>query len=274
MTPVHSCFRSLFVLAVFLTALAPGPCLSEEQPADEAPVVTVATLWDYMPYCFWIDGAEKQAVETIPPGTDSSQLQGFSWDVVRESLHTMGYTIRLIVAPWERAMSYVRQGKADVLFPTALTEERRKTLIYSREMVNGAEYLIYVPPESDIEWTGIESLRGLRVAVIRGWSYGEAWSKENGILKEPSDRILQCFQMLDRGRVHGVAGYDVVFDYVLKKEGLAGRYRKLPAFDRNKEYLAGGRTNSRAPKILEDFDAGKRRIMENGVYRAIEARWR
>ncbi len=268
-------FTGFLLVLGFLLPVLPGlPGSLPAALAESERTATLATLWDYMPYCFWIEGTEKLAVETIPPGSDSSQLQGFSWDVVRESLHEMGYTIRLIVVPWERAMSYVRQGKADALFPTARTEQRKKTLAYSEEMVNAAKYLIYVPADCDIQWRGLESLRGLRVAAIRGWSYGRAWREENEILKEPSDGILQCFQMLDRGRVYGVAGYDIVFDYVLKKEGLTDRYRKLPPFDRNNEYLAGAKTGSRAKRVLEAFDSGKRRIVENGVYQAIEDRWR
>ncbi len=270
-------FRSaevLLLVGLFQAALIMFAGEPSRSFAEEASVATIATLSDYMPYCFQIDGAEPIAVETIPPGSDSAQLQGFSWDIVRESLHEMGYTIRLIVVPWERGMSYVRQGKADVIFPTALTEERQKTLDYSKQMVNTAKYLIYVPASRHIEWEGLQSLRGKRIAVIRGWSYGEAWVKENEIQREVLDGILQCFQMLDRGRVFGVAGYDIVFDYVLKKEGITNRYQKLPSFDRNDEYLAGARSSPESRRILDDFDMGKDRIIKKGIYEAIEAKWR
>ncbi len=237
-------------------------------------VVTVATLCDYRPYCFLMQGATLQPEENLPPGADSTQLQGFSWDVVRESLHEMGYTIRLLVAPWERAMSYVKQGKADVIFPAARTDERLETLVYSREIVNRAEYVIYVPADRDIRWNGLEGLFHKRIAMIRGWSYGPAWDKETRIVKEPSDDILQCFRMLDRDRVYGVAGYDLVFDHVLKQHGMLDRYRKLPPFDRSDEYLAGARTNPVAMQILEDFDHGKRRIVQRGLFQEIASTWR
>lgn len=267
--------RVLLLNGLFAASLAMFPGgLPYRSFAEESPVVTVATLSDYMPYCFLVEGAEEVAVENIPPGSDSVRFKGFSWDVVRESLHEMGYTIRLIVVPWERGMSYVRQGKADVLFPTAITDERLKTFIYSREIVNTARYIIYVPASRDIQWEGLESLRGRRIAVIRGWTYGKAWIEENEIQKEVLDGILQCFHMLDLGRVYGVAGYDIVFDYVLKKEGVADQYRKLPPFDRSDEYIAGARASPESRRILDDFDAGKRRIVQKGIYEAIEAKWR
>lgn len=264
----------LLLAWLFHAALIMSAGVTSRSFAGEDPVATVATLFDYMPYCFQIEGSEMLSEETVPPGSDSAQLQGFSWDVVRESLHEMGYTIRLIVVPWERGMSYVRQGKVDVLFPTAKTDERSKFLDFSGEIVNSAEYMIYVPASRDIQWEGLQSLRGKRVAVIRGWSYGNAWIEENDIQKEVLDGILQCFQMLDRDRVYGVAGYDIVFDYVLKREDIADRYRKLPAFDRNDEYMAGARSRPESRRVLDDFDTGKRRIVQKGIYEAIEARWR
>lgn len=110
--------------------------------------------------------------------------------------------------------------------------------------------------------------------MIRGWSYGPEWKKNAQIQKEPSDDILPCFQMLDRDRVFGVAGYDLVFDYVLKEHGIRERYRKLPPFDRNDEYLAGARSNPLAVQILEDFDKGKRRIVQSGLFEEISSKWR
>ena len=87
-------------------------------------VVTVATLEDYSPYCFPKENSVRMAKETIPPGSDSSRLQGYSWDVLRASLHERGYTIELVIAPWARAFSMAKSGKADILFPTGFNKER------------------------------------------------------------------------------------------------------------------------------------------------------
>ncbi len=265
-------FTASFLIAGFLqAALIMGPAPGSQ--AEERPVATLATLSDYMPYCFEVDGSAALHVETLPPGSDSVQLQGFSWDVVRESLHEMGYTIRLVVAPWERGMSYLRQGKVDAIFPAAITEERLEFLDFSREKVNTARYVIYVPASLDVQWEGLKGFRGRRIAVIRGWTYGRAWCEEDEIQKEVLDGILQCFQMLDLGRVYGVAGYDIVFDYVLRKHGIEDRYRKLPPFDQSEEYLAGAKSRPESRRVLDAFDAGKRRIVKDGTYQAIEEEW-
>lgn len=82
-------------LAAALLLFLAGVCHGGEK------LVSLATLTDFAPFCFPRQGASFAAVEEIAPGTDSKQLQGYSWDVVRESFHAMGYTIRLYVVPWE-----------------------------------------------------------------------------------------------------------------------------------------------------------------------------
>lgn len=70
-------------------------------------IVKVATLHDYEPFCF----SEKFTVEVISPGKNSISLKGYSWDIVRNSYHHMGYTIELHVLPWPRAL-YPLGGRA------------------------------------------------------------------------------------------------------------------------------------------------------------------
>ncbi|MCP3923784.1 MAG: amino acid ABC transporter substrate-binding protein [Desulfobacterales bacterium] len=63
-------------------------------------IVKIATLGDYAPYCM----ADKDVKlnQIIPVGSDAKGFKGYSWDVVRESFHKMGYTIHLSISPWIR----------------------------------------------------------------------------------------------------------------------------------------------------------------------------
>ena len=92
-------------------------------------------------------------------------FQGYSWDVLRESFHEMGYTIHLSITPWARAMSYVTSEKEDILFPTGKNTERKRIFHYSEEPVNQANFLVYVRADDPTEWKGLESLRGLVIGV-------------------------------------------------------------------------------------------------------------
>ncbi len=124
--------------------------------ADEK-IIKVATLIDYAPYCFADKTTEPD--QMIKVGSDAVGFQGYSWDVLRESFHEMGYTIHLFLMPWARAVADVKGGNVDVLFPTGLNQKRQITFNYSEESINSANFVVYVQADNDIVWDGLESLQ-------------------------------------------------------------------------------------------------------------------
>ncbi|SFC88042.1 substrate-binding periplasmic protein [Pseudoalteromonas denitrificans] len=234
-------------------------------------IISVTTLDDYAPFCFLegLDVIEK----TIAPGENLTNFSGYSWDVLRESLHIMGYTIKLRVIPWSRALSDVEIGKADAVFPTAIDAERSKIFSFSNEYVNETKFLIYVSKDSQIKWTDLQSLAGFTIAVKRGFYYGKKWKEADYINKYIVGDVLQGFGMLDKQRIAGFLGYERNWDYILKHHGWASKYKKLPPFGGSKEYLATLKTNPRAKEFLTAFDVGKQKLIENGRLAKIHEKW-
>ncbi|NRD72893.1 transporter substrate-binding domain-containing protein [Shewanella sp. VB17] len=234
-------------------------------------IVSVTTLGDYAPFSF-IEG--NSIVETIVrPGENIPGYQGYSWDILRESFHIMGYTIKLSVSPWPRAMQNVKTGKIDILFPTGMNEERLKVFDYSHEFVNEAKFLIYVRAESPIKWIGLESLNNLVIGVKRGFNYGDKWHSVDYVTKYDVNTISQGFQMLEKGRIDGFIGYENTWDYILKQQGWSNKYNKMPSFGSTKEYIAVLKTNPNGQTILQDFDIGKQKLIESGKLKEIEKFW-
>lgn len=108
---------------------------------------------------------------------------------------------------------------------------------------------------------------------MRGWNFGDKWKESNAIRKYELSAILQGFKMLDAGRLDGLVGYEVPFDHALKQSGSKEIYKKLPAFDYSAEYVAGAKNDPKIISILDDFDAGKRKIIENGMFKQIKEKW-
>ncbi|MDD2717402.1 MAG: transporter substrate-binding domain-containing protein [Candidatus Wallbacteria bacterium] len=242
-------------------------------PALYADTVTVGTLTDYPPYCFDKENAKPDYEEVIPPGTDSVRLQGYSWDVVRESFQAMDCTIRLIVSPWKRCLHYLETGTIEVLFPASKTPEREAKFSYCDEPVNTVQFVIYIPKAVEFKWDSLESMDGKSIAAMRDWNYGEKWKADGKISKEYVDSIIQTFKILDKNRVFGIAGYDIPFDYTLKQNGISDKYRKLPPFDAEFEYLIGSKSNPSAQKILDLYLQGRKKIEQNGIFSKIKSKW-
>lgn len=252
-------FTILFLLAISSLSYAGGK------------IVKIATLIDYAPFCMAEEKVKNNQI--ISAGDDAVGFQGYSWDVLRDSFHEMGYTIHLTITPWKRAMQNVKIGKVDVLFPTGKNSERQKVFNYSEESINQANFIVYVCEDSQIEWKGLESLKGLKIGVKRGFNYGDKWKATDGIKKHDVTTILQGFKMLSAKRLDGFLGYEYNWDYILKQENWSIKYRKLPSFDSTPEYLVALKNNPNGKEILKAFDTGKKRLIKNGRLDIIKNKW-
>ncbi len=234
-------------------------------------VVTVATLEDYAPFCQIIGDSTPDGL--FHPGSDSRGFEGYSWDVLRESFHEMGFSIKLSVAPWARALKSVQNGTVDILFPTGKNSNRQQIFHYSEQPVNHTNFLIYVRKDYPINWNGLDSLNGLTIGMKRGFNYGDTWESTTNIKKYNISTIIQGFRMLDYNRIDGFVGYETTWDDVLKKKGWGAKYRKLPIFDSTNEYLVALKTNPRSIELLKVFDSGKQTLLQNGKMKKIEDKW-
>ncbi len=257
--------RKLCLVLVFLASASSAVGAEKE--------VTAVTLDGFPPYSFLKENPVRKKMETIQPGSDSEKLQGYSWDIFRESLHEMGYAIHLTVYPWPRAMHAVKSGKIDAIFPTGKNKEREEIFLYSQETINRVNFLVYVREDDPIPWEGLHSLNGRLIGVRRGFNYGYKWEAHKGIRKYEVNAILKGFKMMDKKRLDGFAGYEDNWDYALKESGHKNRYRKLPAFESADEYAAGIKTNPRLPGILKNFDIGRRKIIQNGKFDRMVKKW-
>jgi polar amino acid transport system substrate-binding protein len=225
----------------------------------EDKIVRLSTSVDYSPFSFQKDSVKSILGEVIIPGSDSQILQGYSWEVVRESFHNRGYTIHLTVAPWARALMYMETQDADLLFPTAHTKKRAQNYYYSKEHIHKVNLLVYALKDSPFNWNGLASLHGKPVTIIRGFSAGPLWNKQSLIDEFPVNTVKQAFGMLDKKRVVGYVTNDIVTDNYLQKNKIAHKYTKSPSFETVVEYLAGMKTNANVIQLLEDFDKERNR---------------
>lgn len=261
--------KNIFILGLMILLVA----VNSKQAWSESKTVVLATLTDFAPYCFRIENSRQITKETIPPGSDSAQLQGYSWDVVRESFHEVDYTIVLYVVPWARAMHYLTNGKVDAIFPANRTEERESNFIFSGRYVDRTRIVVYVPADSSLEWQGPSSLDGSRVGAVRGWAYGKAWESSEHITKELVDSIDQSFSLMDRKRIDAVIGYEIAYDYVLKSQRKTDAYKKVGYLDNVDEFLMGKKNNPALVQILSAYDRGHQQLEQKGGLDEIVRAW-
>lgn len=256
---------SVFVLLVVLS-------LSSSAFAN-GKTVRIATLSDFPPYCYGIEGRRSVSGEVIVPGSDSKVLQGYSWDVVRESFHRQGYTIKLYIVPWMRGMHYLSAGKTDVVFPAGKTAEREALYDFSKESVDTVEIAVYMREPGVYKWHGLDGLAEMSVSYVRGWAYGKKWEANHQINKIEADSILQSFEMLANGRVDAVVGYALPYDYVLRQTTISEKIGKVGSFDMVNEFLIAVKEKNGVEEILDAFDRGKRSLIQDKGLSRIQKQW-
>jgi len=234
-------------------------------------VVSVVSLVDYAPYVF-TEG--NQPIVGVTSTENSTKLvSGYSWDVFKESFHVMGYSIEYTIVPWSRAIKLLEYGHTDLLFPISKSDERLRIFDYSKESINVVDYVIYLLKNSALKWKEYESLKGQIIGVKRGFNYGEKWKYLNTVTKYDIGNILQGFQMLEKGHIDGFMGYEESWDYVLKQEGLEQKFRKTPILGSALEYVVSLKGIGESSKLLDVYNEGKRKIIENGRLDELKRKW-
>lgn len=234
-------------------------------------VVSIASLEDYAPLVYLANSGATAG--TLAPGKHSENVMGYSWDLLRESYHTMGYTIQYVIVPWARAMSFVKQGQVDILFPTGKNAQRQQVFHYSRQPVNQVKYVLYVQQNSPLIWRGLDSLKNLTIGLKRGFNYGADWQNPEHINTFEVGKIPNGFQMLSKGHIHGFLGYEMNWDHVIRQNNWQHKYKKLATLGTSREYLVALKSNPKSLELLRAYDDGINKLQQSGRLKQLKQKW-
>ncbi|AIU66344.1 transporter substrate-binding domain-containing protein [Vibrio coralliilyticus] len=114
----------------------------------------------------------RLAQDLWPPYVMNSALgSGIAHDLVTEALVSAGFEIEYSVKPWSRVLKETINGKNDVIIAIWKTEQRNKDYLFTEEyMYNQMAFISRT--DTNFEYTSMNSLKGLRVALINNYAYG------------------------------------------------------------------------------------------------------
>ncbi|MFE8073325.1 transporter substrate-binding domain-containing protein [Marinobacteraceae bacterium S3BR75-40.1] len=135
-------------LSFFLAAIAMfSPCVAAAESPPASSVHIVSQVWKNY---------------TNPDGS------GLAWDIVRSVFEDAGLTLDYQTMPYKRAVRMVREGKADAWVASYRNEQ---TFALYPEWPHDYEVTSVVGLHSAFTtWNGPDSLRGKRIAFIRGYN--------------------------------------------------------------------------------------------------------
>lgn len=208
-----------------------------------------------------------------PPFTsEEAPAMGLLSEVVSAAFKAQGFETTLRFMPWQRGYTETRNGMHMATFPYVKNEERQRDFLYSQPLYPDVVRLfVREDAEPAIDWSDKS------ICVPLGYNLARVgpFMEERQARMERPPEMLNCFQMLQRGRVFAVWSSETVAEFVtrgLRKEGLRIKPLSLGLEYPVELYLIMSRQLPQARQWLERFNTGLGRIQKNGAYAQILVR--
>ena len=152
------------------------------------------------------------ATDPFPPYyyEEDNIPRGLQYELAKIVFDKMHLGFKLTFVPWKRALLMAESGKVDGIFGLRKTEERQRWLIYPEEPLMNVVTVIFKRADDPFEYNGIQSLKGKKVGITKGYTYGSNFDNSTLFEKEQVSSIRHNFLKLLAGRIDLVAGYRAV----------------------------------------------------------------
>ena len=203
---------------------------------------------------------------------------GIAVEIVNEIfLQLDNVKARFPLIPWKRALREVEEGYQDGVVILLKTPERERYMAYTEPLLidDSLVWSVEDPERGHFEWNEVNDFQGIKVGVIRGYSYGEAIDRqiENGtIMAVFAPTVQHLFAMLANGRIDvALSNKSVGLSQIKKFPDASIRFAQRPT-DTETFYM-GLSKKSRAVELIPDINRILKKLNDDGVIeRIIRAR--
>ena len=194
---------------------------------------------------------------------------GVTSQIIKEAFAAEGYEITFKFVPWAKGLKDVESHKADILYPAYFNDDRAKIYHYS-EAFYTSETILIKHSSSDFQFNGFNSLKGLKIGVTRGYSYGKQFDKTEGLNKQIVSKEELNFQKLVKKRIDIMPIDKLVFKHYVTSQKVADQLSALePAIAANDLHLLFSKKDPKGEEKVKAFNAGLKKLKENGRYKEI-----
>jgi len=240
--------KKIIVLAILLSWII----LSAQICANER--IQVYGYSDYLPY---MDGNKEDA-------------KGLYSVLIKEIFKRADVDIKLEIYPWVRALYFAEKGKGGfgLLFKS---KARLKIFDYSDEVFPERMYL-YTLKGKDFKFDNIDDLRGKKIGIVRGYSYGESFNKA---IKDKKVNVQSVrnddlnFKKIMGGRIDCLISSELLASIYINKHHLEDRIVNLekPVEDGKVYFVFAKQMNRR--NILIKFNQAMVDMKKDGSFQKI-----
>jgi polar amino acid transport system substrate-binding protein len=210
-----------------------------------------------------------------PPFTNPPGRSRFALDLVEEALNRIGVSATsTIVSPAQFTLALL-SGRFDGSAAAWKDPERERALMFSQPYLENR--LVLVGRHGvDVSAAGLTDLAGKRVAIVEGYSYGEAIDRAGAIFVRSTSEEDSLSRLL-KGAVDYVLMDELVVHYIVSRypdeSGARLQIGSKPLFTRELHF-ALARAREDAESIIAGFNAQLRGMLADRTYhRLLHVDW-
>jgi polar amino acid transport system substrate-binding protein len=152
---------------------------------------------------------------------------GIQVGIVKELCKRAGISIKLQFMPFKRALEDTKRGRIDGLFNFYKIKERLPFFDYTNPVIENP-LVFFVKKDSQLTYNSLEDLKGLKVGVMHGYTYGTGFDQSSLFTRESANHHASNFNKLVRGRINIYPCDKLVGIYVARKNNLMSNLKTLP----------------------------------------------
>ncbi|MBU6234727.1 MAG: transporter substrate-binding domain-containing protein [Alphaproteobacteria bacterium] len=206
--------------------------------------------------------------------------KGLAIDIAEKIFEAKGYAIKYVAIPWTRALEEARSGEVDGAI--GVMKEDDESLIFPQTPLLTVTDDFYVLEGQEFAYTGVESLRGKRLGVVRDYVYSDALTaliesqrKQRGIVQAVGGvtALEQNLRKLEAGRIDVLVEMHPVIEQFLKTNTITAKLKHLGGVDNGVAYVAFTPAKPRSAELARIFDDGVATLRASGELQEIYARY-
>jgi len=218
----------------------------------EGDVETLIFYDDFPPFCYLDDG----------------QLKGLFIDVVTAIFDDMGGAYETKSYPIKRALLSASKGQG-IVVGILRNEERQKIFDYSSSFYI-EKRMLFVSKGHIFPFSSVNDLKGKRVGVKLGWSYGSKFdqAKNTQLFTPVVGETKQLYTLLKTGRLDTVVGNELSVPSLTKVMNYPVQIEALPTPLLEADLYIAAKKGTKV-ELIEKFNNHMAQIKVNGVYKDI-----
>ena len=199
---------SLMGIAVTVHATENQKELTTEEKAyiQEKKQVTIGVIDNEPPYSFYSQG----------------RIIGLSIDLLHLLEQKSGLKFNFVLGSWSNVFSSFKKEKLDVIDQISFTEDRSKWLLFTPAYHIKKLVLFMRTGEIPSPFSGLESLKGKRVGIIKDIYYADAIRLKDLVQVHEYDDYISLMKALSFGWIDAVVSSELTGHFIARDNNLTG----------------------------------------------------